>query len=213
VRIYGLVAGALLVLLLAMFGVAEALHVPLLSGDPAPWLGRGGPAAAALGVGLLVVDVLLPVPSSLVMVAHGALFGALGGTLLSLVGGTAATLVAFGLGRRGGPWIERHTSAAERARADALVARWGALAILVTRPVPLLAEVTALMAGTSRTLRWGRVAAAAVAGTAPAALLYALTGANAAGLDSAFLMFGLVLAVAGVFWLVGRKLQSAGARA
>jgi uncharacterized membrane protein YdjX (TVP38/TMEM64 family) len=208
-RPYALAAGALLVLLLVMFGVAEALQVPLLTGDPTPWLGRGGPAAAALGLGLLVVDVLLPVPSSLVMVAHGALFGPLLGALLSLAGGTAATLVAFAFGRRGGPWLERHATAAERARADALVARWGALAILVTRPVPLLAEVTALMAGTSRRLSWSRAAAAAAAGTAPAAVLYALTGASAASLDSALLTFGLVLAVAGVFWLVGRKLQAA----
>ncbi len=208
-RVYGLAAGALLALLLAMFGLAEALQVPLLTGDPAPWLGRGGPAAAALGVGLLVVDVLVPVPSSLVMVAHGALFGPLAGALLSLAGGTAATLVAFALGRRGGRFLEQHATAAERARADAFVDRWGALAIVVTRPVPLLAEVTAVMAGTSRRLSWGRVTAAAATGTAPAALLYALSGANAAGLGSAFLTFGLVLAVTGVFWLVGRRLRSA----
>ncbi len=34
-----------------------------------------GVVAALVGVGLLVADVVLPVPSSVVMLAHGALFG------------------------------------------------------------------------------------------------------------------------------------------
>jgi len=34
-------------------------------------------------------------------------------------------------------------------------------------------------------------------------LLYALTGATTAALTSGVLMFGLVLLVAGIFWLVG----------
>ena len=38
---------------------------------------------ALLGTGLLVADVVLPRPSSVVMVAHGALFSVVGGTLLS----------------------------------------------------------------------------------------------------------------------------------
>ncbi len=42
-------------------------------------------AADALGVGLLVADIVLPVPSSVVMVAHGALFGLRLGAVLSMV--------------------------------------------------------------------------------------------------------------------------------
>jgi hypothetical protein len=45
----------------ALFLAVEALGVPLLT-NPAPWLGRGGALAALVGVGLLVADVVLPVP-------------------------------------------------------------------------------------------------------------------------------------------------------
>jgi len=86
---------------LVLFFIVEALGVPLLA-DPTPWLKRGGVLAAALGVGLLIADVLLPVPSSLVMVAHGALFGVALGTLLSLLGSVGAALFGFAIGRRGG---------------------------------------------------------------------------------------------------------------
>lgn len=199
VAAFGLLAG-----LLALFAVVEAAGVPLLT-DPAPWLRDGGVLAAALGVGLLVADVGLPVPSSLVMVAHGALFGVVTGTLLSLAGSVGAAVVGFAVGRRGGPLLARVVPAEEQRRADALLARWGTLAIVVTRPVPLLAETVAVLAGASP-LPWPRVALAAAAGSLPAALLYALTGAVAASFDNAALVFGLVLAVAGLVWVAGRWL-------
>src|SRR3954468_1108695 len=70
---------------LAGFGIAEALGIPLLT-DPMPALRAAGPLAGAIGVGLLIADVVLPVPSSVIMIAHGALFGVWIGSILSLVG-------------------------------------------------------------------------------------------------------------------------------
>jgi uncharacterized membrane protein YdjX (TVP38/TMEM64 family) len=113
-----------------------------------------------------------------------------------------AALVGFSLGRRGGPLLARLVPPEERARADYILSRWGTLAIVVTRPVPLLAETVAIMAGTSP-LGWRCVALAALFGSLPPALLYALSGATAAALTSGVLVFGLVLLIAGIFWLVG----------
>jgi uncharacterized membrane protein YdjX (TVP38/TMEM64 family) len=198
--------GSMMVLFLGVFALAEALHVPLLT-EPGPWLAHSGAGAAAVGVGLLVVDVLLPVPSSLVMIAHGALFGVLPGTLLSLAGSLGAGLLGFAIGRRGGPLYARLVPEGERRRADELLRAWGDLAIVVTRPVPILAETVAVLAGAS-SLGWGRMTAATLAGSLPAALLYALTGATAARLDNVALVFSLVLLVAGAFWSVGRVLRT-----
>ena len=169
---------ALLACFLILFLLVEALDVPLLT-DPVPWLEGGGGAAALLGVGLLIVDVALPVPSSLVMIAHGARFGVLVGTLLSVVGSVGAALLGFAIGRRGGQLLERLVPPEERAQADRLLWRWGALTIIVSRPVPLLAETVAVLAGASP-MSWGQAASAAFAGSLPAALVYALTGAIAA---------------------------------
>ena len=98
---YLLIMSGMIVFFLVLFLIVEALGVPLLT-DPTPWMKHGGVLAAALGVGLLIADVLLPVPSSLVMVAHGALFGVVIGTLLSLTGSVGAALFGFAIGRRGG---------------------------------------------------------------------------------------------------------------
>jgi len=197
--------GGMLALFLLLFFLVDALSVPLLA-DPTPWLNRGGAWAAALGVALLVADVLLPVPSSIVMVAHGALFGVVIGTLLSLLGSTGATLFGFWIGRRGEKLLDRLVPPAERERADRLLKRWGMLAIVVTRPIPLVAETVAIMAGASP-LTWGRTALAALAGSLSPALLYALTGATAARFQNTALMFLFVLLITGIFWLAGRKVR------
>jgi uncharacterized membrane protein YdjX (TVP38/TMEM64 family) len=199
---YWILAGGLFFTFLLLFLLVEALGVPLLA-DPSPWLRHGGWVAALVGVGLLVADVFLPIPSSLVMIAHGALFGVGVGFLLSLTGSVGAALVGFAVGRRGGALLERLVPREERARADLLLLRWGALAVLVTRPVPLMAETVAILAGASP-LGWGRLTLAAVAGSLPGALLYAVAGAMAVDFQSGVLVLGLVLLVAAFFYAISR---------
>jgi uncharacterized membrane protein YdjX (TVP38/TMEM64 family) len=195
----------MLALFLALFGLTEALGISFLQ-DPTGWMGREhGLAAAAAGVGLLVADVFIPVPSSLIMIAHGALFGIATGTALSLAGCLGGAALGFALGRRGGKLIARLVTAEEKAKADALLARYGALAVLVTRPLPLLAETVAILAGASP-MGWGRMLLATLAGSFPASLLYALTGATSRSFGSGVLMMGAVVALAGLFWWVGRKI-------
>lgn len=208
---YLLIVFSLIASFTVFFVIVEALGIPLLT-DPRPWMKHAGVFAGALGVGLLIADVVLPVPSSLVMVAHGALFGVVMGTFLSLLGSVGAALFGFAIGRRGGKLLERLVTADERARADRLLARWGVIAIIVTRPVPLLAETVAIMAGASP-MSWSSLTLAALAGSLPPALLYALTGATVAKFQSTVLMFGLVLLIAALFWFVGRLLEPLLARA
>lgn len=204
-RRYLLLMAALIAFFTILFLIVEALGVPLLT-DPTPWMKHGGILAASLGVGLLIADVLLPVPSSLVMVAHGALFGVVVGTLLSLLGSVGAAVFGFAIGRRGGRFLGRVVSPQESARANYLLGRWGALAIVVTRPVPVLAETMVIVAGTSQ-MSWSRVVLSSLVGSLPPALLYALTGAAVANFQSVVLMFGVVMLVAGLFWLAGRLLE------
>jgi len=200
-RRYWTVVAAILLLFTVLFLVAELLQIPLLT-DPAPWLEGNAGSAAVLGVTLLIADVVLPVPASLVMIAHGAAFGALVGTALSLTGSLGAALVGFAVGRRGGGLLDRLVPPHERARADALLSRCGLLAVVVTRPVPLLAETTVILAGASP-LGWRRTAVAALIGSIPAAVLYALAGSVAAQLANPVAVFALVLLLAAGTWAAG----------
>ncbi|MEH0934638.1 TVP38/TMEM64 family protein [Micromonospora psammae] len=201
---YPVVLAGIPAVLVVVFLVVEALDVPVLTG-PTPMPREAGPAAAAAGVGLLLVDVALPVPSSLVMTANGALFGVLAGTLLSLIGGLGATLVAFGIGANSRHLIARATTPTQHARAEALLRRYGLMAVLLTRPVPVLAETVALLAGTYR-LGWRRVALAGAGGVLPTALVCATAGAAARTARGATITVVVLLGVVTLAgWLVRRK--------
>ena len=205
---YGLFVGVVLGMFLVTFVVA-ASALPRLD-DPGPLLSGSGVIAAVCGVGLLLADVVLPVPSSVVMIAHGVLFGALAGAALSLIGGVGAAWVGYGLGRCAGPPVLRRVcSAAEQARAARFVDRWGVLAVVVTRPVPLLAETVAVMAGV-QTLGWLTTAIAAVGGVCPPRRSTPPQGALGWSGEIGLAAFGLVLLVAALMWLFGRVRPAAG---
>ena len=202
-RTYAIAAAAIAALLLALFGLAELLSVPVLS-DRSPDLGDPGIAAAAASFALLAGDVVLPVPSSALMILDGSLFGPVGGTLLSFAGSEAAALLGFAIGRRGGPALARFSSPAARARVERLVERHGAIAIVVTRPVPVVAETAALLAGaTAMPLRSFAVAAAI--GSIPPAVAYALVGAYAARAGVGLALFAAVIVLALAYWVVGQR--------
>jgi len=192
-------------IILALFLIGEAAGIPLLE-DPTPWLQHAGWVAAVLGVSLLALDVVLPVPSNIIMIAHGALFGTVVGTLLSLLGSMLASAAAFWIGRRGGRLLALVVPADERARADAILARWGVVAIVVSRPLPLLAETMVVLAGASP-LSWRTAMLAALVGYVPLCLLYAWAGAASIGFESGFIVLGLTIVVAAVVGLTIRQFE------
>ena len=201
-RYFGIFVGMAIVFL-ALFGIVEAFDISVLR-DPRNVMSGGGVLAALIGVGLLVADVLIPVPASVIMIAHGVLFGVVLGTALSLAGSVAAAAVGFGIGRRGGRWLERLVSEDERAQADALLERWGMVAIIASRPVPIVAESVAILAGTS-SMGWAKLLVASALGSIPAAVAFAIVGARGISFDGSLLVFGAVLGLAGLAWLWARR--------
>ena len=200
-RRYVAIVAAIWAVLLTIFAVVQLLDVELLV-DPSDSLERGGPVVAFIAVGLLTVDAVLPVPSSIVMISLGAAYGIIVGGVLAAVGSVLAAVLAFAIGRCAEGSL--HRVASERDRAA--FARWfsarGDLALIVSRPIPIVAETVAALAGTT-TMRPRRFVALVTLGAAPAALAYAATGSAVAQLDNAVLIAAGVVAVAGTFWLVG----------
>jgi uncharacterized membrane protein YdjX (TVP38/TMEM64 family) len=182
--------------------LVRRFELPVLE-DPSPWLGQIGPPAAVVGIGLLLFDVLLPVPSSLVMMAHGALYGVLIGTLLSLAGSVGAAALGFWIGRQGGPLLAKLVPADQLEQTGRLLERWGSLAIIASRPVPILAETMTIVAGTSP-MTWRKLLVAAALGTFPAALLYATAGGTGADPEDNFQLVALAMLLATGLWLTGR---------
>lgn len=94
---------------------------------------------------LLALDIVLPVPSSVVATASGAALGFGGGMASSWLGLTLGCLVGYLLGavaaRRGGPVMAAHPSV------DRAASRYGVGAVVLLRAVPVLAEASVIHAG------------------------------------------------------------------
>ena len=201
---YVVFALILIVVFMAMFVLAEGLKLPLLT-DPRHTIDTATWPVAGAGVALLVADVLLPIPSSGIMIAQGAAFGLLLGSVLSLVGGTGATAAAYLLGRRSQRLLARLASADQQRRAAQLLERHGVWAIIATRPVPMLAETVGILAGTTNALPWWKVTLAGAAGNLIPAVAYAAVGAYATTFVNSALVFAGVLLVAATAWLAQRR--------
>ncbi len=122
----------------------EAWTLAWLESRPEPWLLTVATAA------ILASDIFLPVPSSLVSTLAGAQLGILPATLASWVGLTAGGAIGFALARRcGRPLVRRFSSAGDVAAINAAGLRLGIWLLAATRPLPVLAEATVLLLGTT----------------------------------------------------------------
>ncbi len=207
---YVLLLSAVSVLLLALYAIAEALNIALLT-DPMPLLSRGRAIAAIVGTGLLIADVILPAPSSVVMVAYGALFGVVIGTTLSLVGRAGSFLVGYYIGKHSLRVAQTFLSSDDLARAHSFLNKWGLIAIVGTRPLPIASETMSIAAGMA-TLSVGWALLAAIVGSVPEALLFAITGAVAGSFVNMSYVFVGVIVLLPVFWIVSARLTKTSAR-
>ena len=113
------------------------------------------------------------------MTLDGALFGLWLGALVSIVGSGASAGIGYALGRLLGARATRWTGADDPV-IGAWVARWGGIAVALTRPVPVLAEVTAAVAGV-HAVPLPSFALGVVVGVVPTAAGYAWAGAYGTG--------------------------------
>lgn len=202
---YLLLSIQLSTLLLGLFFFVEAFNITLLV-DPSSYFSQPTVGAAFLSIGLLTIDVVLPVPSSFVMVANGKLFGLIGGTTLSIIGGTLAACVGFMIGRTSQRWVRFFIKDSERDMVNRWLPVWGISLIILTRPIPILAETVAILAGTT-TMRWQTLIISAFLGMLPISALYALTGATLAETQSFLLIFAITVGISAFFLGIGLLLS------
>jgi uncharacterized membrane protein YdjX (TVP38/TMEM64 family) len=185
----------LMLAMLLLFFVGQALQLPFLAEDTSFLLSQKKWVAGLAGIGLLVVDVVAPVPSSIVMLANGVLFGPVGGTLLSIVGGAGAALVGYWIGRRGERAGKRWLGVESLTRANAFFRNYGMMAVIVSRPIPILAEAVSIIAGISR-MPARKFFPAMLLGVLPTAIIYAVAGTYALNLQSGLYVFLAVMLLA-----------------
>ena len=152
---------------------------------------------------LLALDVFLPVPSSIVSTAAGVLFGVARGAFVVWSGMMAGCLLAYLVGRRAvgaARWI---VGAENLARSESLMRKYGESAIVLCRPVPVLAEATVIFAGLVRA-PFARFAGLTAVSNLGIAVGYAAFGAFSMRINSFVLAFVGALVLPGIVLVISR---------
>lgn len=157
---------------------------------------------ALTGGGLLTLDVVLPIPSSIVIALLGGRLGFYTGWLSAWLGLTVGNLVGYGIGRL---WPRK--MAPDIAESPTLAM------LILSRPVPILAEAMSIAAGATR-VRIKPMIAACAAGNAVYAGILAADGAALLAADwvGPGIVLPLLIPVAGWVlwrWLARRRKQTA----
>jgi uncharacterized membrane protein YdjX (TVP38/TMEM64 family) len=163
-------------------------------------------------VAFLLVDIVLPVPSSFVLSTTGYLLGLGVGSAVCFVGLSCASLAGYALGRyAGGPLTQRIVGRAQLDRFAELSRRHGDLLLVAFRAMPVLAEATTILAGISR-LPLPRFMMVVSVGNLVVALVYAWIGAVSAS-QSSFLFASVASIVLPVIivWSLRRVARSGAA--
>lgn len=166
----------------------------------------GGPGFSTIAVvfTLLAVDILLPVPSSLIMILSGSLLGVFWGSVVSLAGSVGGQVLGYELARRYGRAAAARLIGDQDLRGmSALMARHGAAVVVVTRALPIMLETVSVVAGLAG-MRRATFVLAALAGTAPIVVVYAYAGTVARDTGNLWPAVVIVAAVA-AGWIVTRQ--------
>ena len=140
------------------------------------WLEGFGAWAWAAGMGLLVADIVLPVPGTVVMSALGWRYGWLLGGLASAAGSMLAGTLAFGMCRRFGRPVARWIAGEDGLeRAREVFERSGGWLVALSRWLPVLPEAVACLAGLAR-MPWRTFLLALTCGSVPLGFAFASIG-------------------------------------
>lgn len=170
----------------------------------AGWLRGFSGLAWLVAIGLLVSDLLLPIPTTVVIAALGVIYGPLLGGTIAVLGGLLAAFLGYTLGRLlGRPVLVRLFGSLELAAGERLFARSGGWIVAGSRWLPILTEVVSCMAGLVR-MPPAAFALAVLCGLAP--LCFSVAALGYAGADRPLLTLAVAAILPLPLWFLARRL-------
>lgn len=170
-----------------------------------------GPWAWFAAMLLLIGDLFLPLPATVIMAALGYLYGPVWGGFLSAAGSFLSGLLAFelsrSLGQKGARWILGEKDLEKGKRTFHKNGGW---IVAISRWLPVLPEIIACMAGLNR-MRRRNFTIALACGSLPLGFVFAYIGST--GKESPLLAIVLSAGLPPLLWLIAqyflRRLQRA----
>lgn len=169
------------------------------------WLDAFGPWVWVVAVGLLVADIIAPIPTTLIITLMGQEYGPVWGGLIGVLGTFSAGMLAYGLTRMLGPRFARWLLAEELESAERFFREKGAFAVACSRWLPLLPEAISAMAGLAR-MPLRKYSLALLSGAVPMCFAYAAL-ATTSDNELVPLLISVLLPIP-IWWIAARLLRS-----
>ena len=154
-----------------IFGLILFFAIGNLAVDDA-WFDAAPGWAWLVAVGLMIADIVVPVPTTVMITIMGQKYGPILGGAIGTLGSFSSGVIAYGLtrmpGRRFAKWLLRE----ELETASEFFERSGAFAVACSRWLPLFPEAISCVAGLTR-MHFGRYCAALLCGAVPMCFGYA----------------------------------------
>jgi len=149
---------------------------------------------------LLVADIILPVPSSLVMILNGKVLGLAGGTFLSLTSSILSSSLGFYIGRTTSKGLNKFFSEKEIKMGNFLFDKYGNISIALSKGLPILSESVSFLSGNT-SISFKRFLFYSFIGHLPVSFIYAFVGSYANTLDSYLVSGGIIIITVCVFFI------------
>ena len=194
--------GLTVLVLIPFFIWGESWTDRFTFGGATDWLKSYGQWAWLAGIMLLVLDIVLPVPGTLVMAGLGYIYGAVWGGMLAALGSFVSGAVGYwscrSLGEASAIKILGRKDFEKGSRTFATVGGW---LVVLSRWLPVFPEVISCMAGLNRMPK-GKYHLALLCSALPMGFIYATIGQ--AGVESPVFAIVLSAGLPPIIWLLLR---------
>ena len=149
---------------------------------------------------VLASDILLPVPSSIVMFMNGFVLGPIPGSVLSLGSLLSGSVIGYLLGK----FSSMGLKAKNESQAHLFLEKYGALAILMSRGIPILSESVCIVCGYNK-MPFKQYLVYNLIGYFPLCQLFALCGSVGYNKKVFLLSLGFSLVISAAFWFLLKR--------
>ncbi len=161
-----------------------------------------GKWAWMIAIGLLIADLFLPLPGTIIMSSLGLIYGPWIGGLLAVAGNFLSGMVAYylckSIGDKGARWI---LGSKDYQKGHELFDQKGGWIVALSRWLPILPEAVACMAGLNR-MRTDKFVFALFCGSLPLGFIFAYIGHY--GIEDPMVAVLASAILPAIFWLIAQ---------
>jgi len=165
-------------------------------------LQQSQPYTALIIIGLLIIDLILPIPSSVVMTFSGSIYEFMGGAILGTIGSITGSTIGFIIFRKKGfKIIKKFINQNEQKSMNKWFNSYGEGIIILSRMVPMLAETMSCFAGLTK-ISFKRFLLFITIGTIPVSLYYSYFGSQLKTVSEWPIPLAAGVIIPGVIWII-----------